>query len=127
MPENHLFISTAITIARKLKEVSDKIKDADFKNLLADLTLELAEIKTQLADVLEENTRLKARISDLESTEGEKCPECLKRGWKLESSHPDAVFGQLGGIHRIYKCSLCGFTEGKLLTPSKTSKSRDSY
>src|SRR5260370_13486539 len=105
MPEIVSSISSAIAIAKKLREVSDKIKDADLKNLLADLTLELAEIKTHLAEVMEENTRLKAKISDLESTEGEKCLKCLKRGWKLESGHPDPVFGELGGRRRIYKCT----------------------
>ena len=94
-------VSSAIAIVKKLKEVSDKIKDANFKNLLADLNLELAEIKTQVAEVMEENTRLKAKISSLESTEGEKCPKCLKRGWKLERSFPDPTFGELGGLRRI--------------------------
>ena len=118
MPEIMSSISSAITIAKKLKVVSDKVKDADFKNLLADLNLELAGIKMQLAEVMEENIRQKAKISDLESTEGEKCPKCRKRGWQLESSNPDPVFGEVGGIHRTYKCTLCGFSEGMLLTPS---------
>jgi len=115
MPEIFSSISSAIAIARKLKEVSDKTKDADFRNLLPDLNLELAEIKTQLAEVMEENTRLKAKISDLESTEGEKCPKCRKRGWQLASSRPDSIFGEVGGIRRTYKCALCGFSEGMLI------------
>jgi hypothetical protein len=109
-------ISTAIAIAKKLKVVGDKVKDADFKNLLADLNLELAEIKTQLADVTQENSQLKFKILQLESTEGERCPKCLKRGWRLDSSNPDRIFGEVGGIRRIYKCSLCGFSEDKLIT-----------
>jgi len=87
--------------------------------LVADLNLELAEIKMQLAGVLEENTRLKSRISDLESIEGEKCPKCRKQGWQLESSQPDPLFGQAGGIRRLYKCTLCGFSEDYLLTQRK--------
>jgi hypothetical protein len=126
MPEIISSITSAVAIVRKLKEVSDKIKDADFKNLLADLNLELAEIKMQLAGVMEENTRFKARISELESTEGEKCPKCQKRGWQVESSRPDPVFGQAGGIRRTYKCSLCGFSEEHLLTSSGGKKQRHS-
>jgi hypothetical protein len=120
VPEIISSITSAIVIARKLKEVSDKIKDANFKNLVADLTLELAKIKTQLAEFMEENTRLKSKINDLENNGGEKCPKCLRRGWGLESSHPDPTFGELGAIRRTYKCSLCGFSENKLITPSST-------
>jgi hypothetical protein len=123
MPEIISSISSAIAIAKKLKDVSDKIKDADFKTLLvADLNLELAEIKMQLAGVLEENTRLKSKISDLESVEGEKCPKCRKHGWELKRSHPDIVFGSGGGIRRFYECSLCGFSEDYLVTPPYTGK-----
>jgi DNA repair exonuclease SbcCD ATPase subunit len=110
-------ISRAITTAKKLREISDKIKNADLRNLVADLTLELAEMKTQLADVTEENRKLKARNADLESSEGEQCPKCQKRGWKLENSFPDPTFGTVGGIRRVYKCYLCGFTESPLITP----------
>jgi regulator of replication initiation timing len=60
--------------------ISDKIKDADFNNLLAGLNLRLAEIKTQLAECMEENGRLKAKITTLEGTSGERCPKCLKQG-----------------------------------------------
>jgi regulator of replication initiation timing len=116
MPEIISSISSAIAIVKKLKDVGDKIKDADFKMLLADLNLELAEIKMQLAGVMEENTRLKAKISDLESVEGEKCPKCHKQGWQIESSQRDELFGQAGGIRRFYKCTLCGFSEDYLLT-----------
>ena len=46
-------ISSAIATGLRLKEVGDKVKNADFRNLLADLNLKLAEIKTQLAEVIE--------------------------------------------------------------------------
>ena len=49
----------------------------------------------------------------LESTEGEPCPKCHKRGFQLESSREDPTFGVLGVIRRLYKCSFCGFTEEK--------------
>lgn len=42
---------------------------------------------------------------------GETCPKCLKKGWRIESSTPDSVFGDLGVASRIYKCDLCGFSE----------------
>ena len=41
-------ISTAISLTSRLKEISENIRDAEFKNLLADLTLELADAKIKL-------------------------------------------------------------------------------
>jgi hypothetical protein len=38
-------ISTALTLASRLKAVNDRIKDAEFQGLLADLQVELAEAK----------------------------------------------------------------------------------
>ena len=96
MPEIIATVSAAITTAKKLKEISDKIKDAELRNLIGDLSLELAEIKMQLADVMHENTELKNKIRTLESPEGDPCPKCRKRGWHVESSNPDPTFGELG-------------------------------
>jgi hypothetical protein len=117
MPDLISSVTAAIATVKKLKEVGDKIRDADLKNLLADLSLELAEIKTQLADLTDENRQLKTKIRELESVECDPCPKCRKRGWHLEDSHPDPTFGPLGGIRRIYQCSLCGFSESELITP----------
>jgi hypothetical protein len=119
MPEIISSITAAIATAKKLKEISDKTKDADLRNLLADLSLELAEIKTQLADMMDENRQLKEKIRTLESVEGEPCPKCRARGWHVESSRPDPQFGRLGGIRRLYKCSLCGYSEDKLITSQR--------
>lgn len=116
MAEVFSSIATAIATAKKLKEVSDKMKNAELRNLMADLSLELAEIKTHLADLTTENTQLKTKIRELENAEGEPCPKCRKKGWQLESSRPDPTFAAVGGIRRTYKCSLCGFTENKLIT-----------
>jgi hypothetical protein len=116
MPDIITSISAAIATAKKLKEIADKIKDADLRNLLADLSLELADVKVQLADMTDENRRLKDKVRALESTEGEKCPS-RRPGWQLESSRPHPLFGEVGVIERIYKCSLCGFSESEQITP----------
>lgn len=110
-------VSTAISLAKRLKGISENIRAAEFKNLLADLTLELANLKLRLADVLNENARLRSEVSDLRNVDGEPCPKCGKRGWQLESSKPDPTFEVLGGLRRRFKCSLCGFTEERLDTP----------
>lgn len=100
-------LTAAFTTTKKLMEISEKIKDAELRNLIGDLNLKLADIKTQLANTIDENIQLRAKIKFLEGTEGEKCPKCRRLGWQLESSTRDPIFGDLGGVQRLYKCSLC--------------------
>ena len=88
-------LSTAIDIAKRLREANEKIKNLEFANLIADLNLEFAELKLEMAGVVEENVKLKARIRELESIEADPCPKCRRRTWQLESSHPDPTFGSL--------------------------------
>ena len=110
-------ISTAISLLTRLKKVSENIKDAEFKNLLADLSLELAEAKMRMANLLEENANLHSKIRELESAGGEPCPECHKRTWELEGSRKDGDFGDMGVFWREYKCSDCGYSEEKMINP----------
>lgn len=63
-------ISTSITLAKRLREISKNIEDAEFKNLLADLSSELADLKLEaaslkerIASLQEENTLLKQTSS----------------------------------------------------------------
>jgi hypothetical protein len=44
-------VTTAISLAKRLRDISENIKVAEFKNVLADLSLELANVKLKLADV----------------------------------------------------------------------------
>lgn len=60
-------ISTAISIAKRLNEIGKNIQDAEFKNLLADLSLELADTKLKLSEVVSENAELKQEISQLKN------------------------------------------------------------
>jgi predicted RNA-binding Zn-ribbon protein involved in translation (DUF1610 family) len=109
-------ISSAISLVSKLKKIGQNIRDAEFKNVLADLSLQLADAKMKLAAIIEENTQLKEKVRALENAEEEPCPKCNKRGWHIEDSKPDANFGVLGGIRRTYKCPFCGFSEERLIT-----------
>jgi hypothetical protein len=63
-------ISTSITLAKRLREISKNIEDAEFKNLLADLSSELADLKLEaaalkerVASLQEENALLKQTSS----------------------------------------------------------------
>jgi hypothetical protein len=110
-------ITNAIGLLTRLREISANIRDAEFKNLLADLSLELAEVKIKMAGLMNENLDLQNKIKELESVEGDPCPRCHKRGWQLEKSekHPD--LGEMGILLRTYKCSFCGLTEEIMVTP----------
>ncbi|MER2104456.1 hypothetical protein ACOYXF_15490 [Pseudomonas sp. Tul1A2] len=104
-------VSTAVNLALRLKDISKNIENAEFKGILADLSLELSEVKLKLADLLSENAQLKEKISSLTSATGERCPSCNNRTYKLVSSKPDATFGALGANSRLYKCDSCDFSE----------------
>lgn len=110
-------ISSAIALAGRLREISKNIENAEFKSLLADLHLELADAKIKMAGLMDENATLKERIKSLTSTSGERCPKCGQRAFQLVSSKPHPIFGDVGGMEREYKCASCGFVESKLVTP----------
>lgn len=111
-------MSTALSLTARLREISANIRDAEFKNLLADLSLQLADMKLKMADVMDQNRVLAERVRELEQAEGEPCPKCRKRTWELHGSRADPIFGVAGGVRRTYKCLSCGYTEEKLITPS---------
>ena len=112
-------ITNAIGLLTRLKQASENIRNAEFKSLLADLSLELAEVKMKMAGLMNENLDLQNRIKELESVEGDPCPKCHKRGWQIEHSqrHPLPHLAQVGFLLRTYKCSLCGFSEDKMISP----------
>lgn len=110
-------VSTAISLASRLREISKNIEDAEFKNLLADLSLELADAKLKIADLVSENTELKERLSSLTSATGERCPKCNNLTFEIISTKPHKIFGDMGAKEREYKCSGCGFAESKFIEP----------
>jgi hypothetical protein len=106
-------IATALRLASRLKTISDRIKEAEFQKLLADLHVELAELKGEVSTLIEENTDLKQQVRTLKGLDAERCPRCSKLTWRLEDSRPDLVFGVLGVTERTYRCGECAFTEKK--------------
>lgn len=108
-------IATALTLASRLREISKNIEDAEFKNLLADLSLELADAKLKISDLINENIVLKEKVAVITSATGEMCPACNNRTFKLISTQPHPTFGDLGHQERTYECSTCGFKEPKMV------------
>ena len=114
-------LTSAIDIAKKLSSLNAKIKDADIKNLIADLNIELANAKITIAELITENQELKLKNNDLKNIKPERlifkkgayfdadddgpfCPGCYdgknKRS-RLVDNNPDFKF--IGN----YQCSVC--------------------
>lgn len=110
-------VTTAITLASRLREIGKNIEDAEFKNLLADLSIELADAKLKIADLISENAKLKVELHALTSSTGEICPKCKNRTFEIISTKPHKIFGNMGAKEREYKCSVCEFTEAKFIEP----------
>lgn len=59
-----------------------------------------------------------ARVSELEKKlarcPGEGCPHCGELTFRVESSAPDRMFGDMGATKRTMKCEKCGYSESKL-------------
>ena len=110
-------LSNAMKALDSLREQAKSSKDVSLKENINKFFDSMLDLKAAVLRVAEENAELKAKILELETAEGEPCPKCRKRGYQLESSARDRVFGEVGCIRRVYKCSLCGFSEEKLVTP----------
>jgi hypothetical protein len=104
-----------------LREQAKTSKDTNLKETISSFYDSFLDLKAMLLRLVDENATLTAKLRD--EGQADPCPKCRKRGWHLEKSSPDTLFGQLGGIRRLYKCSECGFSESILYHPSdKSSK-----
>jgi len=113
-------IGTSITLAKRLREISKNIEDAEFKNVLADLSSELADLKLeaatlkeQIAVLQEENALLKKTTQppdekpvgrkwgcyQFQGDDGLYCPACWdSKRKKSSTTRVDA---------RFRLCSVC--------------------
>ena len=123
-------IQSAINIVGKLRDLSKKVGDADFKMLLADLSCDLADakldtanLKAEMAALREENTELRARIETRENSkpklvdsvyqfegdEGHYCTACHDTTQRrVRVSEQKGPFAKLGK----WICPLCKATYG---------------
>jgi hypothetical protein len=62
-------VATAIDTLKKLRAVSEKIKDAESRNLIADLSIALADLKSEVAGLKEENRWLQAELNQKRTRE----------------------------------------------------------
>jgi hypothetical protein len=85
--------------------------------------LELWPKWKRLSAAPEEIDALKRRIEVLEKKlDGPAqptCPKCKSPSFGLRNSVPDPEFGVLGHVRDTYSCKACGFTETRMVDPSK--------
>ncbi len=55
-------LSSLVTTSKRLLEVAKNIRDAETKNLIADLNLHIADFKMKVVALQEENAQLKAQL-----------------------------------------------------------------
>ena len=97
-----------MALATRLRVMSEMGTDAKFKQLVADLLLELAEVQLKLDELMNENAALKGQLQSHSNPQGERCPRCFEFGWRVTNSRPH---GQMGGMVQTYGCPKCGLKE----------------
>ena len=107
-------LSQAMTLATRLRSMSEKLKEGEFKRILDALLLELAEVQLKLDDVLSEQVALKGQLQSQANPQGELCPRCGALGWKVTGSRPHKTPGVIVQTHG---CAKCGLKEETLIKP----------
>lgn len=107
-------ISHALTLATRLRSMSEKIKDGEFKRVLDALLLELAELQLKLDQLVSDYMGLKGQAPGqaAPAAQGDCCPRCGALGWKVSATKPTKTAGV---IAQIYACGKCGLKEEVLV------------
>ena len=107
-------ISQSLALATRLRSMSERLKDGEFKRVLDALLLELAEVQLKLDELMTEHAAVKAQLKALANPQGECCPRCGELGWRVTGSRPHK---NPGVVVQIYGCSKCGLKEEALIKP----------
>jgi len=114
-------LKTAADLTRALRDAAKagSLKPDEFAGRIAEVYDNISDSKEALLSAQEtisqlrlDNARLEKKLA--ETADAEPCPSCGKKGWRVESSQPDRLFGDLGGARRVYRCSFCQFSESKI-------------
>lgn len=120
-------MSTAITLATRLREISKNIGDAEFKNILADLSLELADAKMKIADLISQNADLKGQLNSAVSTrskleEVERANVNMKEEIEALRRQLDQFGKPKDGLHEDAEKILHFIGQNESTTPSMIAK-----
>jgi len=116
-------VNAAITTVKKLNELNEKIKNAEVKMLIADLSIQLSDAKISISELLDRNRVLQEEINSLKSDQCE--PLTFKDGVYFDSNNdgpfcPGCYDGKkqkhrilpvAAPLHRkmgVHQCSVCG-------------------
>jgi len=108
-------LSTAIATVQKLREVSEKIKDAETNNLIADLNIALADLKMQFVTLQEENMQLRKELQQAREQADFRSKVTFKEGLYFLT---ERVEGRPEGPY----CPHCLDAEGKLILVTKAQE-----
>jgi hypothetical protein len=102
-------LTAAFDALKKLREVSQRVRDADFQIYVADLFSAMADVKLKLADVQEENLRLRRELEQFrQQTDIRKKLVLKHEGYYLTS--------KVEGYGEGPFCTPCMDTKGTLVT-----------
>ena len=104
-------LAHAIGLATRLRSMSEKIRDPQFKGTADNLLLELAELQLKFEAFSTEHAALKAQVSAAANPQGERCPRCFETGWKVTGTRPD----KNGRVIQTYTCPKCKLKEDVLI------------
>lgn len=107
-------IAHALTLATRLRSMSEKIRDGEFKRVLDALLIELAELQLKLDQLVSDYMGLKGQApgTPAPQAQGDCCPRCGALGWKISATKPTKTAGV---IAQIYACGKCGLKEEVLV------------
>ena len=74
-------VTNSISLVKKLREISKNIAEAEFKNILADLSRELADAKLEAAELKERIAALQEEVRVLKSTAPDKEDKPIGTKW----------------------------------------------
>ena len=108
-------LNGAITTVQKLREISQKVKDAETTNLIADLNLKLADLKMKFAELQEDNLRLRNELNEAKTQADIRGMMTLRDGlYHLKTPMEDRPEGPY--------CTRCLDVEGRPVLVSQLAK-----
>lgn len=108
-------MSQALTLATRLRTLSERTKDSQFRGIVAELLLELAEVQIKLDELVNEHTALKAQLRAQATAQPERCPRCHELGWKVTNTRTVKTAGHPARTAQLYACPKCGLKEEVLV------------
>jgi len=108
-------IDDVITGMKQLREIAQKVRDAELQGVIADLMLKIADLKTEMAELSEENLELRRQVDELTQKADIRSKVEFRNGMYYPTE-PIQGYGE-GPF-----CSLCLEEDGLLISLHMTSK-----